>query len=222
MNKDMKHFNQLIAALFIFIVSLSGCIEEDSEEMMETEMQDSNNVNDQNDQQGTDTGSEDMTDDDSTNNNDDNNSDEDDNTDNPSSLGAAPEFSLTSVNGGTVSLSDFSGDPLIIFFFGNSCPNCISAGPDIESQLNQKYAGSNVALIGIDTWGGSNTNSVGSFQKSAKVTFDLLLNGSSTASNFESRYDRLVVVDGKGDIVFKGSRNAINDINNVISTINKL
>ncbi len=39
------------------------------------------------------------------------------------------------LSGNSVSLSDYQGKVLVLFFFGYSCPYCIAAAPDIESEL---------------------------------------------------------------------------------------
>ncbi|WP_109832815.1 peroxiredoxin family protein [Reichenbachiella versicolor] len=133
----------------------------------------------------------------------------------------APAFTLTSVDGGESSLSDFNGSPVIIFFFGDECPLCKAAAPSIESELAQKYKDTDVAIIGIDTWNGTRS-SVASFRSSTGVSFDLLLNGSEVAKNYGTTFDRLVVIDAEGNIAFKGRSSADNDIDNVISTIEGL
>ena len=133
----------------------------------------------------------------------------------------APAFSLLSDGGTEVSLADFSGKPLVIFFFGSTCPLCISSAPDIESGITQMFSSNNMAIIGIDTWDG-NQASVENFKNTTGVTFDLLLDGSATGSAYATTYDRLVVVNAKGKIVYKGETSASNDVENVASLVAQL
>ena len=133
----------------------------------------------------------------------------------------APGFTLNNEEGDPVSLSDFEGKPLVIFFFGNTCPLCISSAPSIESEINQAFSSSEMAIIGIDTWDG-NQASVVNFKDRTGVTFDLLLRGSMVGSDYGTTYDRLVVVDGEGNIAFKGSTSASNDITKVVNLITEL
>lgn len=133
----------------------------------------------------------------------------------------APDFELNSVDGATVSLSDFKGKPLVIFFFGDTCPLCIASGPKIESKINDRFSENEIAIIGIDTWDG-NAASVKSFRASTGVTFDLLLKGSSVLSDYGTTYDRLYVIDAQGNIAFKGKSSASQDIENVVTTIEGL
>lgn len=139
----------------------------------------------------------------------------------PGELDTAPGFTLNNDDGSPVSLTDFEGKPLVIFFFGNTCPLCISSAPSIESMITQSFSGDVMAIIGIDTWDG-NQASVVNFRSRTGVTFDLLLKGSSIASDYGTTYDRLVVVDGDGKIAFKGSSGASNDITKVVNLLTEL
>lgn len=131
----------------------------------------------------------------------------------------APDFSLTDLNGNTVKLDDFNNKVLVLFFFGNNCPTCKSAGPQIQSQLADTYGSNNdFAIIGLDVWNG-NSNAVQSFKDVTGITFPLLLNASATASSYKSSYDRLLVVDKLGKIRFKGTRLASQDLENAIDAV---
>jgi peroxiredoxin len=138
-----------------------------------------------------------------------------------SNLEAAPDFTLTSADGSQVSLKDFAEKPLVIFFFGNTCPLCIGAGPKIQADIREKFTTDEVAMIGIDVWDG-NQASVLNFKDRTGVTFDLLLEGSSVASDYKTTYDRLFVLNGKGEFIHKGSSSAGNDIDNVVKAVQDL
>jgi peroxiredoxin len=141
---------------------------------------------------------------------------------NPSEpFGKAPDFNLTSVDGGQVQLKDFEGKPLVIFFLGSTCPLCISSAPSIESGINQKFSSSVMNIIGVDTWDG-NQAAVENFRNTTGVTFDLLLNASALQNSYNTTYDRLLVVDSNGEIVFKGTSTASSDVDEVVALINKL
>ncbi|TNF46956.1 MAG: TlpA family protein disulfide reductase [Bacteroidetes bacterium] len=146
----------------------------------------------------------------------DNNSvDEMTDTENPGDMGTtvmAPAFELKSLAGNTVKLSDFKNKVVVLFFFGNSCPSCKAAAPNVQTMIQNTF-GSNASfmLLGIDQWDG-NASSVESFMKSTGVTFPLLLMGSSTAKAYSTTYDRLVVIDKNGNIMFSGKQGAANDL----------
>ncbi len=124
----------------------------------------------------------------------------------------APAFELKSHTGNTVKLSDFKNKVVVLFFFGNSCPSCKAAAPSVQTMIQNTF-GSNASfmLLGIDQWDG-NASSVESFRKSTGVTFPLLLMGSSTAKAYSTTYDRLVVIDKNGNIMFSGTQGAANDL----------
>ncbi len=132
----------------------------------------------------------------------------------------ASGFSLQSITGETVSLSDFSDKVLVLFFFGNSCPSCRAVGPSIQREISAAFSSrTDFAIVGIDQWDG-NKASVESFKSVTGISFPLLLNGSTVARSYSTTYDRLLVVDKEGKVVFKGNSSASNDINAVVAKVN--
>jgi peroxiredoxin len=132
---------------------------------------------------------------------------------NPLEVGAvAPAFTLTSLEGGSVSLSNFNNKVVVLFFFGNSCPSCKAAAPSVESMLVTPFASStDYMVLGLDQWNG-NAASVQAFKTATNVTFPLLLNASGVASDYRTTFDRIVVIDKMGKIAFSGKQSAASDI----------
>lgn len=126
--------------------------------------------------------------------------------------GNAPAFELKSLTGTTVKLADFNNKVVVLFFFGNACPSCKAAAPNIQTILQGTF-GSNPAfmLLGLDQWDG-NAAAVEAFMKSTGVSFPLLLMASPTAKAYATTYDRLVVIDKMGNIMFDGKQGAASDI----------
>lgn len=124
----------------------------------------------------------------------------------------APDFELKSLTGSTVKLADFKNKVVVLFFFGNACPSCKAAAPNVQSMLQGTF-GSNPSfmLLGLDQWDG-NAAAVESFMKSTGVTFPLLLMASPTAKSYSTTYDRLVVIDKSGNIMFDGKQGAGSDL----------
>ena len=141
----------------------------------------------------------------------------------------APDFTLNKLGGGTISLSDFDGKVLYIFWFGFGCPYCPSNIRMAELDVTSKYNSDDFAAIGIDTWLGSNTTNVATFQASTAnsslpggVTFPLLIDGNSVAQDFGATYDRSMVIDQQGVVRYYGGSHSPhnwNDINNVIEEL---
>lgn len=132
---------------------------------------------------------------------------------------SAPSFSLNDTSGNTVMLDDFKDKVLVMFFFGNSCPPCKAAGPQIQSKIADVYGSNpNFAIIGLDQWNG-NAASVDAFRTVTGIDFPLLLMAAPTASDYKTTYDRMVVVDKSGKIRFRGTQNASNSISAVVETV---
>jgi len=136
----------------------------------------------------------------------------DDNT-NPIEIGSdAPGFTLTSLTGTDVSLSDYNNKVVVLFFFGNNCPSCQAAAPNVESILVTPFASSiDYVVLGLDQWNG-NAASVQAFKTLTSVTFPLLLNASGVASDYKTTFDRIIVIDKSGKIAFSGKQSASSDI----------
>lgn len=136
--------------------------------------------------------------------------------------GSAPDFALTSLDGMNVKLSDNKGKVVVLFFLGSGCPSCKAAAPGIQSMLVAPFANrSDYKLLGLDQWNG-NSSEVQSFKSITGATFPLLLNASGVASEYKTTYDRLVVIDQKGDIVFSGKQGAAADISQVKQKVESL
>jgi peroxiredoxin len=130
----------------------------------------------------------------------------------PVSGNTAPDFTLTSLSKQTVKLSDSKNKVVVLFFFGNECPSCKAAAPSVCMQLNAPYAArADFQMYGIDQWDG-NEAKVKSFQTITAVAFPLLLMGSSVATSYKTTYDRIVVIDKTGKIMFSGNQGAASDI----------
>lgn len=62
--------------------------------------------------------------------------------------GNAPDFSLTDIDGRSVSLKDFRGKVVILDFWATWCPPCKMEIPDFIA-LQSEFAGRDVQIIGI-------------------------------------------------------------------------
>jgi len=124
----------------------------------------------------------------------------------------APDFTLTDLNNVNYKLSENKGKVVMVFLVGYSCSFCIASSPDVKSQLLDVF-GSNTkfqALV-IDTWDGS-TSAVKGFKDRTGLNATYLQGGGKVATSWSTTYDRLVVIDSEGKMVFKGTRAAGSDV----------
>lgn len=85
----------------------------------------------------------------------------------------APAFTLTDLNGQTVTLSDFSGKAVLINFWGTWCTPCKREMPALEA-LWQQYRESGLVVIGVNVDRG-NKKGVARFVRQLGLTFPVPL-----------------------------------------------
>jgi peroxiredoxin len=144
----------------------------------------------------------------------------------------APDFTLQSLDHGEISLSDYNGKVVYLFFLGNGCPPCIGHAPLIETNIYNQYSHEEVQVLGIDIWSGG-LPSLQNFKNSTNVTFPLLNAGSSVASSLYDifRQDVTVIIDQEGLIAhfhdnypsnldIQGSKNVISELLAITDIVN--
>jgi peroxiredoxin len=119
-------------------------------------------------------------------------------------IGATPpNFSkpllVGSTAGPSVSLSDYAGKIVVLYFFGYNCPVCLNQAPSFETEVNQHYAGSEVVeVLGIDLWDGTPAQ-VANFRNVSQATYPLLLYGGLEAGGdldvLYGPWDNFLVLD---------------------------
>lgn len=84
----------------------------------------------------------------------------------------APDFSLTSIDGDQLRLSDYRGKPVILNFWATWCPPCRAELPALE-EIWQQYD-ENVIVLAVDQ--GESPQTVANFtREQVPVTFPVLL-----------------------------------------------
>ena len=61
---------------------------------------------------------------------------------------SAPDFSLTTENGRTVSLNNFGGKVLLLNFWASWCPPCVEETPSL-SELAREFAPKGLVVLGV-------------------------------------------------------------------------
>jgi len=108
---------------------------------------------------------------------------------------AAPEFSLTTLDGGTVDLSKLKGKWVLLNFWTTWCPACVAMQPHLQAAYEERVGG--IEFIGINLGEGENKvrTHVGT-----DITFTIALDTAQTVgAAYRVRYlPTLVLIDEEG------------------------
>jgi len=92
----------------------------------------------------------------------------------------APDFTLPTLGGGQVKLSDLKGRPVLINFWATWCPPCRYEMPAIEA-MYQKYKEQGLVVIGVDVQ--EPENLVAAFVQQYGLTFTIALDSNGEVSS---------------------------------------
>ncbi len=136
----------------------------------------------------------------------------------------APDFTYTSLDGESVTLSQQNGKVVYLFFFGANCPHCRANGPVTETRIYQEFDDNpNFVALGLDTWNTS-ASSVNNFKSITGISYPLLLNAQQSLIDYygdSGSYDRSVVIAADGTIAYQGNVFVNQDTDIVIDVIQK-
>jgi cytochrome c biogenesis protein CcmG/thiol:disulfide interchange protein DsbE len=99
----------------------------------------------------------------------------------------APDFSLSSISGTEISLSDFSGKAVVLNFWASWCPPCRSEMPAFN-QVFTEYQNQDLAILAINATDQDSTQSAVDFVESNKLTFYILFDHSGEVGNLYNIY----------------------------------
>lgn len=86
----------------------------------------------------------------------------------------APDFTLTSLNGKQVSLSQLRGKPVMLNFWYGTCPGCLAEMPGIEHFYSaQRAAGKDFVILGVNSVDDAQTTQ--QFAQQYGLTYSLAL-----------------------------------------------
>jgi len=84
----------------------------------------------------------------------------------------APDFQLPNLEGQSISLSDFRGEPVLVNFWASWCPPCIYEMPFIQ-EVFEEWSASGLVVLAINK--GESLSTVNDFVQSGNFSFPVLL-----------------------------------------------
>ena len=122
-------------------------------------------------------------------------------------LGAAPEFSLTSLQGTTVSLADLRGQVVLIDFWASWCGPCKATFPEVQA-VAARHADEGLVLLVVDL--DRNPDSARTYMEEHGFPLENVLYGSwDSAQAVREKYGvggipHTVLIDRQGMIRYSG------------------
>lgn len=117
---------------------------------------------------------------------------------------SAPDFSLESISGKTVSLSDLKGKGAVLFFFTTWCPYCRAKIPMFSKEYSL-HQSQGIEFLLIDT--GESKTKVASFVAKEHLSFDILLDiKMKTADDYGIvGVPTFILISKEGFVVYEGN-----------------
>jgi peroxiredoxin len=124
------------------------------------------------------------------------------------SKGNAPDFTLPTLDGKNVSLSDYAGKSVVLIdFWATTCDPCLVEMPHIVA-LYEKYKAQGFVVLAVSLDGPETRSQVSSIVHDKKMTFPVLLDEeTSVVARYNPKKDMpfSVLIDKNGSIVKKMS-----------------
>jgi peroxiredoxin len=101
---------------------------------------------------------------------------------NPKEGFTAPDFTLNLLDGGSVTLSDLRGQPVVVNFWATWCLPCREEMPAIEN-IYQSYRDLGLTVIGLNLTSQDSEKEVAAFVEELNLTFPIALDRDGSVSD---------------------------------------
>lgn len=136
----------------------------------------------------------------------------------------APDFTYTSLDDVQYTLSEQRGKVVYLFFFGANCTHCRDNAPVTQSEIFEEFKNDeNFIAFGLETWN-TNASSLNFFKNLTGLEYPLLLTAQQSLIDYygnTTSYDRSVVINKEGDIIYQGREFVNKDVDDVVEIIKK-
>lgn len=113
----------------------------------------------------------------------------------------APDFTLSTLDGGVISLSDLKGKVVLLDFWATWCGPCRRSTPIIVYIYN-KYHNKGFVALGINLDRESDMDNVAEYVNENKIDYPVLINAFNVAQVYKvTGIPRFVLIDKEGRIV---------------------
>jgi len=117
-------------------------------------------------------------------------------------MSTAPEFALQNLDGETVSLSDFQGQPVVINFWASWCAPCRFEMPELADKYRDLES-AGLVVLGVNVTSQDSVEGATQFVEDFEIPFPILLDTEGTVEELynASSTPTTIFVDETGQIV---------------------
>ncbi|WP_051291511.1 TlpA disulfide reductase family protein [Fictibacillus gelatini] len=116
----------------------------------------------------------------------------------------APDFTLTTLQGKKVTLSDFKGKTVFLNLWASWCGPCRAEMPEME-RFYKNYGGKKVEIVAVNLTSSDSTQNAADFAKENGITFPVLLDKNGRVGEMYKAFTipTTYIIDQKGKIKHK-------------------